>query len=217
MRYGIGLALLLMACGGEQNRVRISLPLPPKLDLSLYNQIYIAGFIASDKNQDFDSDAETLNFFRREFIRRNAIDVVEHPPMELSDQDPRSFFDRVQPEFTKIEDMNKEDTLILTGEVSYEILDRSGFRQVEGTDISGNRFYQTRFVEATGYLLKLRIFVYELKEGNLLYRESLQDEIDVDGPPGDTKLAFNALLDRMSTSVLGLFSNTTVRAERNLL
>jgi len=212
------LLILLAGCAGPANKVNISLPLPPKLDLSLYDHLLLLGFISSDQNREFSSEKECLNFLRRELIRKKALPLLEAPPFDLAERDPRTFFEKEQPALADLplaED--KSRTLTLTGEVSFEVLDRSGFRQVQTTDITGNRVYQTRFVEATGYQVKLRLHVYELGKGRLLYREALQDEIDVEGPPGDTRLAFNELLHRMSQNIIGLFTPTVVRAERNLL
>jgi hypothetical protein len=45
----------------------------------------------------------------------------------------------------------------------------------------------------------------------------MTDQLDIDGPPADNKLAFYELLQRMSGRILGLFSDTKVKAERRLL
>ena len=97
------------------------------------------------------------------------------------------------------------------------MLDRSGFREVQATDLRGRRYYKTQFVEITGFNLTMRVYVYELNGGKLLYRELVKDTIDVEGSNVDQRLAFYNLLQRISNRVLGLFSSTVVKAERSLL
>lgn len=210
-------ALALMSCGaGPRSSVRIELPLPPKLDLTEYGYVYFPGFIAETTNENFDPDLEALNYFKREFVRKEVIDLVEQPPLDLSEKDARTFFERKQPFFSDFKFENSDETLAVTGAISFEVLDRSGFRQVQYTDVSGRSYYRTQFVEITGFDLSMRVYVYNL-EGDLLYTEALKDSLDVEGDSVDERLAFYELLSRVSDRVLGLFSNTVVKADRSLL
>lgn len=218
MKY-LATALLLaglLACGGRGHSVRIALPLPPKLDLTAYDYVYFPGFISDVHNDDLDTDVEALNFFKREFTRRDIMSVVDSAPVDLKDKDPRTFFDREQPFFKTLSLDNSDKTLALTGVVSFDILDRSGFQQVKNTDGFGRVYYKTEFVEITGYNLNLRVFVYDM-EGRLLYREQLKDSVDVAGDPSDARLVYYELLQRMSDRILGLFTNTTIKQDRALL
>lgn len=208
--------LVLMGCGGPRANVRIELPLPPKLDLTNYGYIYFPGFIVETKNENIDPNSEALNYFRREFQRREVMSILPDPAIDMSDKDARTFFERNQPFFKTLTFERPADTLAVTGAITFEILDRSGFRQVEATDISGRTYYRTQFVEITGFDLAMKVYVYDL-EGKLLYTESLKDSVDVDGASVDERLAFYELLQRMSDRVLGLFSHTVVKAERSLL
>ena len=218
MKWTVGLLALglLVGCGGGKNSVRIGLPLPPKLDLSNYDYVFFPGFISDVKNENFTPDREAINFFRREFTRRNIIGIIDREPVDLDGKDPRSFFDREQPFFKQFNFDQADATLAVTGVISFEVLDRSGFRRVQDTDLAGRTFYRNQFVEATGFNLNMRVFVYDL-EGRLLYRELLRDAIDLEGENFDEKLVYYDLLSRISNRVLGLFSNTVVKAERALL
>lgn len=211
------LLFVVVACSGRKQSVGVSLPLPPKLDLTEYDQVYFPGFITNDKNRDFDTVVEAINFFKNEFTRRDVMPILDQEPTDLSDEDPRDFFAGDQPFFSEFEWDESHRILAVTGVVNYEVLDRSGFRQVQTNDVSGQTYYRTQFVEMTGYVVRMRVYVYEMGEGKLMFKELLQDEIDVEGPPGDTRLAFYALLERMADRVVGLFANTKVRAERTLL
>lgn len=209
--------LFLLACGSEGKRVRISLPLPPKLDLTDYNYLYFPGFVTTVENEIFDTEREAINFLRRELSRKDVMSIVDRPPVDLSELDPRSFFQRTQPFFQSFNFQNSEATLALTGEIAFDIVDRSGFREVQRTDFTGRRIRQTQFVEITGFDLSMRVFVYEIGGGRLLYSQLLKDTMDVEGSNPDHQLVFYDLMQRVSNRIIGLFSNTLVRAERSLL
>ena len=218
MRWFLCLTLIFaLGCGGSNRSVRIDLPLPPKLDLSQYDQIYIPGFITDVANEEFDVDWETVNFFKRELKRNQVLGLIDEEPVDMSDRDPRSFFTRQQPFFQSFNFPQSENVLALTGVVTFESLDRSGFREVEGTDNFGRQTYRTQFVEVTGFNLGLRVFVYDVNTGQLLYRELLRDSMELEGTDPDLKLVFYDLMQRVSDRVMGLFSQTMVKAERNLL
>lgn len=208
---------LLVGCGGGNRSVRIDLPLPPKLDLSEYDHIYVSGFITDVASDDFDADQETVNFLRREFKRNNVLSLVDVEPADLSGKDPRSFFTAQQGFFQSFNFPGTENLLALSGVVSFESLDRSGFREVEGTDTFGRQTYRTQFVEITGFNLSVRVYVYDASTGKLLYRELLSDSMELEGSNPDSKLVFYDLMQRISDRVMGLFTQTMVKAERNLL
>lgn len=215
--WGTLCVLALVGCTGGKQRVQVELPLPPRMDLSAFDNLYFAGFVNQDQNQEFDTVRETLNFFRNEFAHRKVIDLLDREPMELKVDDPERFFDKQQSQFAGLDLEAADRTLVLSGVISYNVVDRSGFRTLNTTDFLGQTYQRTQFVEATGYVLKVRIFVYEAGRGDLVYRELLQDEIDIEGPPGDTRLAFYDLLERLSERLVGLFTHTNVKAERTLL
>lgn len=213
----LALCLILVNCGGRGDLVRIDLPLPAKLDLTLYDHLYFPGFIVDSKKEDFDLSRESINFFRREFKRKEVMDLIDRDPADFSDRDPRVFFTRQQPYFKTFNFKESEQTLAVTGVITYETVDRSGFRQVANQDVLGRNYYSTEFVEATGFALTMRVYVYELSEGKLLYRTLLRDNMDVVGDNIDERLVYYDLLQRVSDRVLSLFSSTTVQADRNLL
>ena len=209
--------LLLIGCGGERRQtVPIPLSLPAKLDLTNYEYVYFPGFVSDVENELFSPEEEALNFFKRELVRKDVVDVVDSDPIDLSDKDPRAFFEREQPYFTTLEIENAESTLAITGVVSFEARDLSSFRRVQNETINGQIIYQTQFVEMTGFELNMRVFVYDVGTGRLLFREVLADRLDVQGQNADQRLAYYDLLQRVADRVTGLFSNTVVQDERIL-
>jgi len=210
-------AALLAGCAGEQRKtVPIPLSLPAKLDLSSYDYIYFPGFVSVVENDFFAPEEEAVNFFRRELVRRDVLDIVARDPVDLSEKDPRSFFEREQPFFATLEVDKPANTLAITGVVSFESRDLSSFRRVQDETINGQTIYRTQFVEMTGFELNMRVFVYEMGTGRLLFREVLADRLDVQGQNADQRLAYYDLLQRIADRVTGLFSNTVVQDERIL-
>ena len=126
------LMLIITGCGGGGKDVRIDVALPPKLDLANYQSVYFPGFISERPNEKIDAEREALNFLRREFLRRSAMDIVKRNPVDLSEKDPRSFFVRDQPYFRSFN--MPSETLALTGVIDFESVDRSGFREEEVND-----------------------------------------------------------------------------------
>ena len=210
-------ALVMLSCNPKSRDVRIELPIPPKMDLSNYNSVYFPGFLVVDKNKEFKTNKEAINFFKRDFINRDAIAVRENDPVDLVGKDARDFLERVQPFFTTMPIEDREHTLAITGLLSFETVDRSGFREVSLQDRTGRSYRRTQFVEATGYVLNVRVYIYAMGTGKLLYREILRDGIDLAGVPNDTRLVFYELAGRVSNRLVSLFASTNVKAERSLL
>lgn len=211
--------LLLVACGTDEkksNRVLIPMSLPAKLDLSTYDNVVFPGFISDVENEFFVPEVEAVNYFRRELVRRDVIDVVEMDIVDLKDKDPRAFFEREQPFFSQLPVEAPGNTLAVTGVVSFEARDLSRFQRVQDRAANGRVYYRTQFVEMTGFELNIRVLVYEMESGKMLYRETLSDRMDIQGKEVDQRLVYYDLLNRVSGKVVGLFSNTVVRDERIL-
>lgn len=209
------LLLCMLGCASSDS-IRIDLPLPPRLSLDQYDQIYLPGFMITAAPRDLKANREAINYLRQEFSNRTDMTVVEVEPVDLLDKRPREFFTRVQPFFTDMEIMARETTLAVTGVINFEAVDRSGFREVEATDRLGRTYMRSQFVEVTGYVLNISVHVYELEEGRLLYRETMRDTLEVQGGDGDVQLVYFELLGRVSNRVMGLFTSTNVKADRTL-
>jgi hypothetical protein len=208
----------LTSCGPNHDRVRVELPLPPRLDVQEIEGVYLPGFLLLRDTADIGADRETKIYFRREITRNKDVNWVEGPEMALGDADPKTLFTEEQPLFAVQESLNlPKKTLLLTGAVQFDLKDRSGFRSVQTTDRYGRVYNRSIYAEMTSYELQFLICAYNSETGKLIYREFMTDQLDIDGPPADNKLAFYELLQRMSGRILGLFSDTKVKAERRLL
>jgi len=214
---------LLVSCttGARKDKVQVELPLPPKLDVGQYKYLVMPGFYRvpaiKETGQGVRVGSEAVHFFRREILKNGNIDWVDVPLVDFSQQNPETFFAEKQPFFEQPDFPNAKETIALCGTVDFVVTDRSGFQTVSDVDRYGRMYNRTVFVEKTGYVLKMMVCIYDLETGKLIHRESMQDELALDGPAADNRLAFYELAQRMANKVISLFTDTQVKAERALL
>jgi len=226
MKYGwliaISLAVVTIGCstGTGKDKVQVELPLPPKLDVGQYKYLIVPGFYkvpTKEVGQGVNIEFEAVNFFQREIEKNGNISWVEIPRVDFSSKEPETFFIEQQPFFAKPDFTNAKETIALSGTVEFLVSDKSGFRTVADVDRFGRMYNRTMFVEQTGYKLKMMVVIYDLETGKLLHKETMEDELDIDGPTSDNRLAFYDLVQRMSNRIISLFTDTEVKAERALL
>lgn len=214
--------LLLTSCSGGsgKDKVQVELPLPPKLDVGQYKYLIMPGFHQMENkeiDQEMNVRRETINFFQREIEKNGNIKWVEVPEVDFSQKEPETFFIEQQPFFEKPDFPNANETIALSGTVEFKVVDKSGFQTVADVDRYGRMYNKTLFVERTGYKLSIMVVIYDLGTGKLMHKETMEDELDIDGPSADNRLAFYDLAQRMSNRVISLFTDTEVKAERALL
>jgi hypothetical protein len=216
------LLLLITGCGagGGKDKVQVELPLPPKLDVGQYRYLIMPGFYrvpGSDDSQHVKVGSEAVVFFRREIIKNGNIEWVDVPAVDFSAKDPENFFVDSQSFFEQPDFPHAKETIALSGTVEFLVTDKSGFQTVADVDRYGRMYNRTYFVERMGYKLRMMIVIYDLETGKLIHRESMQDELELDGPARDNRLAFYELAQRMANRVISLFTDTQVKAERVLM
>jgi hypothetical protein len=77
---------LLTACSsaGSLHEVAIETPLQPKLDISSFSHILIAGFVAGGTDE-VDANRETARLLRSQLRNRSDLRVVEADVLSLTD------------------------------------------------------------------------------------------------------------------------------------
>src|SRR5918999_5945904 len=85
----LGLALLAVvsACT-SYTEIPIETPIQPKLDVSAFQRVFIAGFIAS-ANEDVDANMETVRLLRSQLRNKGILRVIDAdtlPLMEVARQ-----------------------------------------------------------------------------------------------------------------------------------
>ena len=197
----------LAACAGPYQEVSIETPLQPKLDVSSFNRILIAGFVAGG-SQDVDANIETARLLRSQLRNRSDLQVIETDVLALADlvmedglgdgfgdavplTEPTAITEEQQLEayervfadigFWRQLGEEHQDPLIVTGTVLFVPHSREGFvtQEQESYDSFGRRrVVPTRaYRERTGYVLSPKFIFIDGRTGATLYTESHREEI----------------------------------------
>lgn len=87
--YWLGLGALALvavavACGPVSYEVPIETPIQPKLDVSAFQRVLIAGFVAGG-TEDVDTNQETVRLLRSQLRSKSSLRVIDADPMPLID------------------------------------------------------------------------------------------------------------------------------------
>jgi hypothetical protein len=77
-----GLAAITLACGPVAYEIPIETPLQPKLDISAFQRILIAGFVAGGSD-DVDTNQETVRLLRSQLRSKSSLRVIDADVMPL--------------------------------------------------------------------------------------------------------------------------------------
>ena len=75
-------ALLAIACGGELFEVSIETPIKDKLDVSAFQRVLVAGFVAGGSDE-LDTNQETVRLLRSQLRSKSSLRVIDADPMPL--------------------------------------------------------------------------------------------------------------------------------------
>lgn len=80
------LATSLAACGsGGFVEIPIETPIAPKLDVTKFQRVYVAGFLAG-ANEDVDANMETVRLLRSQLRNKNVLRVVDADTVPLAER-----------------------------------------------------------------------------------------------------------------------------------
>ncbi len=80
----LALALVATGCGGGYYEIPIETPIKPKLDVSAFQRVLVAGFIAGG-SEDVDSNLETVRLLRSQLRTKSDLRVIEADVLPLAD------------------------------------------------------------------------------------------------------------------------------------
>jgi hypothetical protein len=78
------LAAIVMACGPVSYEIPIETPIQPKLDVSAFQRVLIAGFVAGG-TEDVDTNQETVRLLRSQLRSKSSLRVIDADVMPLMD------------------------------------------------------------------------------------------------------------------------------------
>tara|TARA_B100000470_G_C19776544_1_gene385637 strand:- start:360 stop:1148 length:789 start_codon:yes stop_codon:yes gene_type:complete len=261
---------LVAGCSAGNYEIPIETPLTPKLDISKFQRVLIAGFV-SGGSEDVDANLETARLLRSQLRRNSVLEVIDAdvmPLLDIADEQIRSSARNappavpdgfaVAPGAEADADENAEDDplgeddqmseeeleayetifanvgfwrdlgeeyqnpLILTGTVYFSPHQQSGMvtREREVYDSFGRRRTtpERTYRDRRGFVLSPKFIFIDGETGATVYSERHREEILYDASQNTPALSsYFELMDRLLPSVLGAFSNQSIRGTRTLL
>jgi hypothetical protein len=80
--FAAACALLAVACGGELFEVPIETPIRAKLDVSAFQRVLVAGFVAGG-DDELDTNQETVRLLRSQLRSKSSLRVIDADPLTL--------------------------------------------------------------------------------------------------------------------------------------
>jgi hypothetical protein len=76
------LAVVALACGTNYYEIPIETPIQPKLDVTPFQRVLVAGFIAGG-SEDVDANQETVRLLRSQLRTKSSLKVIDADPLPL--------------------------------------------------------------------------------------------------------------------------------------
>jgi hypothetical protein len=236
--------LLLTACTSYYE-IPIETPIRPKLDVSGFQRVLVAGFI-SGGTDDVDSNLETTRLLRSQLRTKSELRVIDAdvlPLMEVAtegqnidssapspsaptikDEKDLEPYERL---FANVEYWKKigeeyQQPLIVTGTIMFTPQQRNSIvqREVEQYDSFGRRrVTPTRqYVERKGFALRPKFVFIDGRTGTVMHSERFAEEILYNANQTTPALSsYFELMDRLIPSFLNTLSSQKIKGTRILL
>lgn len=238
-------AVVLTAACTSYYEIPIETPIRPKLDVSAFQRVFVAGFIAGG-TEDVDGNLETTRLLRSQLRTKSELRVIDAdvlPLMEVAlearegtngdrqaaaaaikeDSDLEAYehvFADV--EYWKRIGEEYQQPLIVTGTVMFAPQARSGIvqRDQEVYDSFGRRRVVPvrTYMERKGFVLRPRFVFIDGRTGTVLHSENFREEILYNANQTSPALSsYFELMDRLIPSFLSTLSSQRIRGTRILL
>jgi len=202
---GLWLALMFLvwlplAEGSVQ--VPIGLPLPARMDVSGVRTILLAHHVEGD-HPHLALSQEMVDLLRRTLERETDFKILTVDPPNLPEQTVEDLIRNA--EFWRSIARRYGADLVLSGEVLFDVENRSGFVAEDYiSPVTGQRVRRTRYAEQEAFDLSLQVFFFSGETGELSYRDRFGEEALIEGDPVDHLHMFNAMMNRLESEILGI-------------
>ena len=227
--------------------IPIETPIRPKLDVSAFQRVLVAGFIAGG-TEDVDGNLETTRLLRSQLRTKSEMRVIDTDVLPLMDVAVESRATNGSPaengtepgviredadlepyehlfadvEYWKRIGEEYQQPLIVTGTVMFAPQARSGIvqRDQEVYDSFGRRRVVPvrTYMERKGFVLKPRFVFIDGRTGTVLHSENFREEVLYNANQTSPALSsYFELMDRLIPSFLSTLSSQSIRGSRVLL
>jgi hypothetical protein len=208
--------------------IPIETPIRSTLDVSAFQRVLVAGFIAGG-TEDVDGNVETTRLLRSQLRSKSALRVIDadtavEPPPPIKDVKDLEQYESLFANAAYWKQIGDEfqQPLIVTGTVMFTSVEttRSVIRNEEEYDQFGRRSTRTvrAFMPLKGFELRPQFIFIDGRDGSRIHSVSFT-ESNTYGPNQQTPplSSYFELMDRLIPSVLGTMSSQKVKGTRFLL
>ena len=235
--------LVLTACTNYYE-IPIETPIRPKLDVTGFQRVLVAGFI-SGGSEDVDSNLETTRLLRSQLRTKSDLRVIDADVLPLMEaatdgQPTEGGASGVTPAIKEEKDLEPyerlfanveywkkigeeyQQPLIVTGTIMFTPQQRNSIvqREVEQYDSFGRRrVTPTRqYVERKGFALRPKFVFIDGRTGTVMHSERFAEQILYNANQTTPALAsYFELMDRLIPSFLNTLSSQKIKGTRILL
>jgi hypothetical protein len=196
-------------------RVTIAVPMPSRIDMEGLHKVLVTRFRVEKETPEIDLNHETVAVLRRELRKKTNLEILDVEPPPLPEE---PFADLLANTgfWRKLAEGHGAD-LVLSGEVGFQISDRSGYvQQDQISPVTGQRVRRTVFVNREGFDINLHLFFIRGSTGKILYEDRFTGENTVSGGSNDRLAAFYTLFEQIEDDVLGIVGPARKTAQRSL-
>jgi hypothetical protein len=241
------LAVLLLAACTNYYEIPIETPIRPKLDVTGFQRVLVAGFI-SGGTDDVDSNLETTRLLRSQLRTKSDLRVIDADVLPLMDVATQGQATAGEPAaapatpapikeekdlepyerlFANVEYWKKigeeyQQPLIVTGTIMFTTQQRNSIVQSdrEEFDSFGRRrtVPSRQYVERKGFALRPKFVFIDGRTGTVMHSERFAEEILYNANQTTPALSsYFELMDRLIPSFLSTLSSQKIKGTRVLL
>ena len=226
LSVSLALVAALVACSASYTEIPIETPIQSKLDVTPFQRIFIAGFIAG-ANEDVDANMETVRLLRSQLRNKGIMRVIDADTLPLlevakpSGETPAPPIPNQQA-VAPVQEPDPGWPLIVTGAVLFAPQQRSGFvqREQEVYDSFGRRQVVPvrTYMERKGFVLRPTFIFIDGRTGETLHSETFREEILYNANQQTPALSsYFELMDRLLPVFLNTLSSQKIKGTRTLL
>jgi hypothetical protein len=196
-------------------KVTLSVPKPEVIDMTDIRRVLVTRLVVDREVKEFDLGKELVGVMRRDLRQKARLDVLDVDPPPLPEQPLQEllantgFWRRMAEQYGA--------DLILTGQTSFQVADRSGYVQVDAiSPLTGQRIRRSQFVEREAFILDLRVFFLRGSTGELLHEDHFNAEDTYKGQGTDRLAGMFDLYEQMTEDIRGVVAPRWVQVQRML-
>jgi len=217
----LALPLVLIAAAGPATakhdvvRVTLSVPVPERIDMTGVRRILVTRLVVDQEVREFNLTKELVEVIRRDLRQKARLGMIDVDPPPLPEQPLPQLLANTG--FWRRMAEQHEADLIITGQTSFKVADRSGYVHVDAiSPLTGQRVRRTQFVEREAFILDLRVFFLRGSTGELLDEDHFNGEDTYNGRGTDELAGMFDLYEQMAEDIRGIVAPRWRQVQRSL-